>query len=175
MKARKLSLVAFLVVLSVILLAAPVQAGRAVETFTFTLADGDMEVVDYAVHGATERYELKITGTCVSGSEKLNGGQLTWLGYCTASYPPGSPHPLGWGPCEGSWQIIAAGDASSGWKGRSVSYPMSDPDKFPKTYRLHGQGNGFGAYDKTHIDYSAYVGGDTDLWIYAGEISEQGN
>ena len=121
MKVRKLSTIIILVLLSAILLAAPVQAGRTPIPFSFHLTNVGIQSYSYRDTAGAEHLEFVLTGTVVSAETALNGGQYTYRGQGTAVFH--NPHPIvipgwGWGPGRATWRVvISKGGELSGWEG----------------------------------------------------------
>jgi hypothetical protein len=176
MKARKLSLVLALVVLSAMLLAAPVQAGRTVTPFTFQMTDVVYELPKYVMTGPVGHFIFVAKGTVVSGDPRLDGGQLTITWHGPEVYP--NPHPVilgtAWGPVPGKFEIILPGEPLAAWQGSTSWPPWSDPTKWPDTLMARGRGNGVGAYKNMHIEWRTLTPTQIPLEsvAFSGEISE---
>src|SRR5512139_2277330 len=148
MKVRKLSLVLALVVLSAMLLAAPVQAGRTHISVTFQPTEtaamdfpncrwtGPVLHCGWLVDVPTLGNEPEVTGTF---SLTMDDALVVYPN-AHSSTEPGGP---GWGPITGTWQLVTAEGA---WEGRAHMFPMySEVGKFPKSWYMKGSGNGTGA------------------------------
>ena len=180
MKLHKLSSIIILVLLSAILLAAPVQAGRTVIPFTFGWTDIYADFLSYRIVGTVEQFSYIFTATIVSEEPRLDGAKLTMYGYCTRQLD--SPHPPdpalggGWGPTYGTWSIItsAEGEPASGWQGVSHIPPQGEPARWPDfVLQYRASGNGFGEYKNTRLTYTCFVPpyGDWPTFIYSAELT----
>ena len=177
MKTRRLSLVLMLVLLTALLLVAPVQAGRAVTGFTFTIpgADWDWDTIvsTWRDTGPVDHFVVVIKAKVSSANQKLNGGKLTLTlqDHCVTP----NRHDIGgcWGPAPGKWQIVASaeGGALSGWEGTTSGGPWTDP-RFPRMHILNGSGHGFGVYKNMHIDWTVKLTEIPGDWEFSGQISE---
>ncbi len=162
MKGYKRSAVVILVLLSVILLAAPVQAAPArwesrVTSFTFRLTDVQFEL--YRV-GQTSPVQgvYALAGTVVSSEGRVSG-KLS----CPALGKDASPFaggviPATWVPAPTAWRLetSASGVLRSGWAGTATFYPWTRPARWPGAVMAYYSGEGFGANRGLHIEWSVY-------------------
>ncbi len=157
MKAHKLSLILALVVLSVMLLAAPVQAGRTVTTFVdVPVRFTNSEVVNYRWSGTVSHADY-ITWLTVESDDPRLAGELTWVCHeITVTQNP--QYALwDWGNAPGTWRLVTSteGGVSSGWEG-TVSHPPNKEG--PEGENLYARGNGFGMYKNMHIEWEIIDG-----------------
>jgi len=174
MKVHKLFSVVLLVVCSAMLLAAPVQAGRATTPVTFQITDMSIGYTERMAGPISQRVWL-IEGPVASDDGRLVG-YLTWNLYVTCVWPnahnASAPPDLVWGPVSSDWQIVtsAPGEPLSGWRGTAHTRPQIDPAKWEGINNYRATGNGFGLYRSLHIEWRL----DPNDMIFVGEISEAG-
>jgi len=163
MKGYKRSAVVILVLLSVILLAAPVQAAPVrwesrVTPFSFQLTDVQFELYLVGQASPAQQYAYALAGTVVSSEERVSG-KLS----CPALGDDASPYaslviPATWVLAPTEWRLVtsATGVTRSGWEGTATFYPWTEPARWPGAVMAYYSGEGFGANKGLHIEWSIY-------------------
>lgn len=173
MKVRRMSLVVVLVLLSAILLAVPVQAGRNMSQFTFHLTRID---VDYFIPrentGAVFLFAWGIAGPVEGSGDNRVNGTFTWDVKSTTILPNShyDAANYGWGPGTGTWRI-ASEDGFSGWEGNSIAFALGD---LKPSNPFRARGVGFGKYKNMQIEWTVMLNipFDPSQFVFSGEISE---
>jgi hypothetical protein len=147
MKVRRLSLIVVLVVLSAILLAAPVQAGRAVTEFvawnTSIAFEWSTRTTGGVVHGSNSFVEG------ITSSDPKFQGTLTSHYECIGSEGhPQSTADYPWGPCNGVWRLEVPG-SGGWWEGNAKGMPQSDF----RVYCARATGKGYGAFAGMKVEW----------------------
>ncbi|MBN1402549.1 MAG: hypothetical protein JXA74_17040 [Anaerolineae bacterium] len=176
MGTRRLWLTVVLALLSAVLLAAPVQAGRTATPFVFQMVGCESGQVGldcgYYETGAAQHWDCLLTGPVAGGPEAVTG-YLTWrqTGPCIVDHPYSAGDGAWWGPAKAEWKLAVSD--GSGWMGHGHTDPWTDPDKWPNSGMEHAKGVGYGDYGGMYIEFTfQLVGGPCD-WVFQGEIAEK--
>ena len=173
MKARRFFLYVALVLLAILLVGVPAQAGSGNVTTFYARLEGVSGVADMHETGGVEHWSSVEVDTWYATDPRVEGEMTSeWKCIALPSHPNNPPDGL-WGPCNGTWRLdVTQGGVplqGTGWAGVFYLAPQQVPWK--RAWVFKGKGQGFGSFERmtVHWDIPGDAPPDPPGW-YSGRI-----
>jgi len=175
MKARRLFLYVALVLLAILLVGVPAQAGSGNVTTFYARLEGVSGVADMHETGGVEHWSSVEVDTWYATDPRVEGEMTSeWKCIALPSHPYSAPPDVLWGPCNVTWRLVVVKDEDgnplqgTGWAGVFHLSPQQDPWKHAWVFK--GVGQGFGSFKGMTVAWDIPAEDPPDDFWISGRI-----